>query len=119
MTLTFRTVTSIAAGESMLFLVNNVENPPTTEPTTTFSFAARNTANFLINSFSQSVTIATTEAATITSKSLLQQTSEAGAITSFSIDFTLLHDVPSTGVILVTYPNELELMKTGDTLFDC
>ena len=54
-----------------------------------------NRADFLINHFTGSVNIATSEAATIERKQIASSTQEASSLTQVTISFTTIHPIPA------------------------
>ena len=114
--LDFDTTTQVSAGEVLKFTINNNINPPSTEPTSNFDILIVNTNGYDINTFSDDLTLVTTEAAEFISPSLVASNTIAGVAVDLVFNVTLANDVPSTGLLYLFYPDQVELDSTA---FSC
>lgn len=110
--------TSVAANELLRFNINQIQNPPTTQPTDTFGFLFSNTNGFTINTYSGITRVTTTDAAELLSASLLPSSTVALADVSIQFTFTLAYSLPSTGVIYINYPARVSI-KTASLTCQC
>ena len=94
----------------MVITVSGYKNPPSTEPSETFTFQLINivsSTEYLINVYSTSVTIATTTAATILVSSISHESADALAVTTFLLSFQSVHSIPIGGIVKITYPEQI------------
>jgi hypothetical protein len=107
--LNFASTTSVDANELLKFNINQIQNPPTTQPTDTFGFLFMNANGFNINTYSGITRVTTTEAAELLTTGLLPSSTVALADVNIQFTFTLAHSFPGTGIIYIYYPARVTL----------
>jgi hypothetical protein len=103
----------VQANELLSFTIADCVNPSTTESSSTFGFGITNANGFDINTYSESITLTTAEAAQLIDTSLLVSSSVALANVNVEFTFTLAHDFPSTGIIYIYYPESVGFNSTN------
>lgn len=122
-TLSFSSGTTLVAGNTFQVRIQALTNPTTTAPSDSFTISIKNAnskyanvnnLDFLVNSYSTSLTLTTTSAATITTSSLTQSSNDASSDIDVTITVQLVHSVPANGMISIIYPSEVSV--TSGTL---
>lgn len=107
-TLSFNTTTSVSAGELLKFSISNNTNPTTTQASSAFDFQIVNANNYDVNTYSGTLSLKTTEAAQLTAGTVSGSTTVPSVATILTFNITLAHSLPSTGVIFLYNPSEVD-----------
>ena len=120
-TLSFGSGTTLDAGTSFSFSISTFINPPSTKESDAFNFEAQDSDGFLINSYTSAlpVTFSTTTPTTITTASVSNDNKNAYKSATFSLNFTTVNEIPVDGVIVITYPAEVEPIDPSVTTLTC
>lgn len=102
--------TTIDAKNDFSFSISGFQNPSSTKPTTALIFEAQDSAGSSINIYTSAliVIVETDTAATITTSSIDNENKLASQSTTLYLNITTIHRFPQNGLIIVTYPIEVE-----------
>lgn len=97
----------ITASSSLKFLVNNVKNPPTTQPSASFSLSTFTSDNFGIDTKASGITVTTTTPGAISTIYITASNRKISASTSYTINYVPINLHPAGTVLTITVPIEL------------
>ena len=122
---------SVTSGSQFDFTINTLGNPISLAPFTMQSVSFVDSGNYQVNSFSTatSITIQNTQAGALTSSSLSQSSTVAGATATYTFSFTPTNAIPQNANIQVVYPSTVTVPSTitwmgltgipANTVLDC
>lgn len=98
----------------IIFVVKNVQNPSKLTTTSSFEVEIRNSNNFLINKRTTDLTVTTTSRGSITSATVVPDSTGLGETTSYTITFTTTNTLSQNAFLQIGLPEEINV-ATGTT----
>ena len=109
-TLTTITGGSATSSETVSFTVGAITNPPSTTPSSAFTFLAFADGGYGLSQYSATApTVTNTAAGAFTSVALAQDSNAASTATSYTVTATLANQIPASGIITLIYPSTVSV----------
>ena len=112
---------TIDAGQDIVFIIYGFTNPSSVKPTPALTFESQDSTGSQINIYTSAliVTVETDTAAPIVTASAGNENQFASQSTAIYLNFTTVHEIPPNGIIIVTYPTEVEPFNNTVTSITC
>jgi len=111
----------IDAKQDFSFSISGFKNPSSTLSTDALIFEAQDSSGSPINIYETTpgVKVKMDTPATITTASVSNENQLASQSTTMYLNFTTVHEIPQNGIIIVTYPAEVEVFNSLSPSVTC
>lgn len=97
--------------------MNNIQNPPSTKPSSDFtSISSFDSTGNQVSEY-PNVNVVTTTPATVTSMNLVQSSLALSALTDYTVTYTPINNMASGAAFFFTYPNTISVSSSPNTCF--